>query len=92
MTVHGGFLRGKQAAGPHLQDVDKPGVEHGAHAFDVLVDEHRGSAIGALREHDVIVLQPQLPQCLLVVVRPVDHLRGRSSLCHGHGEPQARAV
>ena len=83
---------GKRAAGPHLQDVDEPGVECGAHALDVLVDEHRGAAVGALRKHDIVVLQAQLPQRLLVVVCPVDHLPSRSLLNHGHGQRKAGAT
>lgn len=66
-------------AGAHLKNVDEPGAEGGRDAGDVLVDEHRGAAVGPVWEGDVVLLQAQLAQRLLVIVRPPNDLRASNA-------------
>ncbi len=68
---------GKGAAGgarAHLQDVDKPCVQRGAHALDVLVDEESGPPRAALREARHLLLQAQVAERLLVCADPAHDL------------------
>jgi len=90
---------GKGAAGgarAHLQDVDKPCVQRGAHALDVLVDEESGPPRAALREARHLLLQAQVAERLLVCADPAHDLcagtRRAPPRPPGKGQPNGGAL